>query len=239
SAFMLPTFRSWMSNDQLITTAALVFAAGISVTALVHHQLVALLALCFCGAAWITVMTSAQLAAQTALPNWVRSRGIAIFQTFFMGSLAIGPIVWGGIAEMTDLPSAMLIAAAGLVIAGLFTRRWPVSGNDLMDHTPSKHWQPPAPKLEVQALQGPVMVTIRYEVGAQQKAEFLLQLQQLGKSRQRDGATFWEMFEDATRPGSYLETYVIPTWLDHLRQHERISRQDAQVQAAIKALLQP
>jgi MFS family permease len=239
SAFLLPTLRKHMSNDQLITRAALVFALGIGITATVHVPVLAMLALCLCGAAWITVMTCAQVAAQTALPNWVRSRGLAIFQTFFMGSLAVGPVVWGGVAEFTDLPTSMLTACVGLVVAALFTRRWPVSGNDHLDHTPAKHWQLPQPLIPVALQQGPVMVTIRYELDAAQLPAFLQQMQQLGRSRQRDGATFWEIFADATKPGSYLETYVVPSWLDHLRQHERISRQDAQVQTTIKTLLQP
>jgi hypothetical protein len=158
---------------------------------------------------------------------------------FFMGSLAIGPVVWGGVAELTDLPTSMLIASAGLVLAGLFTRRWPVSGNDHLDHTPSQHWQPPQPKLTIAPHQGPVMVSIRYAVPEPQVADFLREMQQLGKSRQRDGATFWEIFMDTTAPGFYVETYVVPSWLDHLRQHERISRQDALIQTRIKALLQP
>jgi MFS family permease len=239
SAFMLPKFRSWMNNDQLITVAGLVFAAGMSATALVHNHIVAMLCLCLCGAAWITVMTSAQLSAQTALPNWVRSRGIAVFQMFFMGSLAIGPVVWGGIAEVTDLPTAMLIASGGLALACLFTRRWPVSGNDQLDHTPSKHWRTPEPKLAIEPHQGPVMVTVRYEVADDNVKKFLHEMHRLGKSRQRDGAVSWYIFADATQPGSYVETFVINTWLDHLRQHERISKQDAEIQYRIRALLQP
>lgn len=239
SAFLLPTLRRFMNNDQLITRAGLVFAVGIGLTATVHNHALAMLALCACGAAWIIVMTGAQLSAQTALPNWVKSRGIAIFQTFFMGSLAIGPVVWGSVAEVTDLPASMLIAAGCLVVSSLFTRRWPVSGNDALDHTPSKHWQKPAPKLAIAPHQGPVMIAIRYEPQPEKLGEFLHEVHLLGKARQRDGAHFWEIFEDATNPGSFMETYVVDTWLDHLRQHERISRQDAQIQARIKALLQP
>lgn len=239
SAFLLPTLRRYMTNDQLITRAGLVFAAGISTTATVHNHAVAMLALCVCGAAWITVMTGAQMSAQTALPNWVKSRGIAIFQTFFMGSLAIGPVVWGSIAEITSLTFSIVIASVGLFIASLFTRRWPVSGNDHLDHTPSKHWETPQPKLVIAPHQGPVMITIRYKPEPAQLPQFLFEIHLLGKARQRDGATFWEIFEDATNPGLYLETYVVNTWLDHLRQHERISKQDALVQARIKALLQP
>jgi hypothetical protein len=184
-------------------------------------------------------MASAQMSAQTALPNWIRSRGIAVFLTFFMGSLGIGPIVWGSIAEVSDLPTAMLIAACGLVIATLYTRRWPLSGNDKMDHRPSGHWRKPEPVLEIQHEQGPVMVNVRYEVSAQQLPDFLREMQTLSKVRRRDGATFWEIFEDSARPGSYLEVYLVNSWLDHLRQHERISRQDAQVQERIRNLLQP
>jgi MFS family permease len=239
NALVLPRLRRRFNNDQLITGAGLVFALGIAVTATVHAPALAMLALCVCGAAWITVMTCAQMSAQTALPNWIRSRGLAVFLTFFMGSLGIGPVVWGGIAELADLPTAMLISAAGLVLAALFTRRWPVSGNDQLDHTPSRHWRTPEPVLKVQHEQGPVMVNVRYEVPAVQLPEFLREIQLLGKARRRDGASFWQIFEDAARPGSYVEAYMVASWLDHLRQHERISRQDAQVQQRIRALLQP
>jgi hypothetical protein len=90
----------------------------------------------------------------------------------------------------------------------------------------------------VQHEQGPVMVNVRYEVPAAQLPEFLREIQLLGKARRRDGASFWQIFEDAARPGSYVEAYMVASWLDHLRQHERISRQDAQVQQRIRALLQ-
>jgi len=239
NALVLPRLRRRFNNDALITGAGLVFAVGIALTATVHVHALAMLALCVCGAAWITVMTCAQMSAQTALPNWIRSRGLAVFLTFFMGSLGIGPIVWGSLAELTDLPTAMLVAATGLVLAALFTRRWPVSGNDQLDHTPSRHWHKPEPVIAVSHEQGPVMVNVRYEVAALQLPDFLREIQLLGKARRRDGASYWQIFEDAAKPGSYVEAYVVASWLDHLRQHERISRQDAQVQQRLKDLVLP
>jgi MFS family permease len=237
SAFLIPYARRRYDNDQLITYASRLFAFGMSVTALVHVHLVAMLALCLCGAAWITVMTCAQMSAQTALPNWVKSRGIAVFLTFFMGSLAVGPVVWGSLTDWTTLPTALLTASIGLLIASQITQRWPVSGNDQLDHTPSRHWRQPELKVAIMPDQGPVLVEVRYQVAPEQLAEFLREMAQLGLGRKRDGAVFWGIFEDMSAPGTYVESYAVNTWLDRLRQHERISRQDAQTQARIRALL--
>lgn len=237
SGVMQPRLRKLMDTDQLLTLAAIVFGCGISLTALVPVHTLALLTLALCGAAWITVMTCAQMAAQTALPNWVRSRGIAIFQMFFMGSLGIGPVVWGSVTQFTSIRTALLTAGLGVVVATLFTRRWPVSGNALLDHTPSGHWQPPTPQIPVQHGQGPVMITVQYQVEAGNKSAFLAAMQELGRVRRRDGATFWQVFEDANIPGLYVETWVVNTWLDHLRQHERITRHDAEIQFRIRNLV--
>ncbi len=237
SGLLQPRLRKLMNPDQLLTMAAVVFSCGIALTALVPFHALALLTLALCGAAWITVMICAQMSAQTALPAWVRSRGIAIFQMFFMGSLAIGPVVWGSVTEFTSIRTALLTAAVGVVVATLYTRRWPVSGNAQLDHTPSKHWDNPEPVLTVQHEQGPVMISVSYQVDANQKPAFLAEIQLLGRARRRDGATFWQIFEDSGNPGVFVETYVVNTWLDHLRQHERITKHDAQVQTRIKTLL--
>jgi MFS family permease len=237
SAFTIPYLRRHFDNDQLITYASRLFAFGMSLTALVHVPIIAMFALCLCGAAWIIVMTAAQMSAQTALPNWVKSRGIAVFLTFFMGSLGIGPVVWGSLTDWTTLPTALLTASTGLLIASQITQRWPVSGNDQLDHTPSQHWRKPELKVDVMPEQGPVLVEVRYQVAPEHLREFRREIELLGLGRKRDGAVFWGLFEDLNAPGTYVESYVVNTWLDRLRQHERISRQDAQTQARIRALL--
>ena len=154
-----------------------------------------------------------------------------------MGSLAIGPALWGGLAQATTIPTAIYTASICLMIAAFFTRRWPVSGNEKLDHDPSRHWQQPEPVVEILPHQGPVMICIRYQVQADTRQEFLLAMEQLGKARRRDGASDWHVMEDIRTPGVFQEFYRVDTWLDHLRQHERISKQDAAVQAAIREFL--
>lgn len=237
SALIMPKLRKRLSNDQLITYASFVFAIGMSLTATVHILPLALLSLGICGSAWITVMTCSQVSAQMALPSWIKSRGLAVFLTFFMGSLAIGPYLWGNIAAFSNLPTAMITASIGVALAALLTRRWPVSGNNKLDHNPSGHWKTPEPLHEIQPAQGPIMVTIRYEIEDRSIAEYLELMEILGHARRRDGAYAWDLMQDTTHQGTYVEFYMVKTWLDHLRQHERISKQDALTQKQIRALL--
>ncbi len=237
SALLLPRMRARWSNDQLITLASVVYGLAMIATATVHVVPLALITLGVCGAAWITVMTCAQVSAQTALPNWVKSRGISLFLTFFMGSMAIGPFVWGSIANVTDLSTSMILASLGVIAAAVVTRRWPVSGNDKLDHTPSRHWRLPEPKIPLNPKQGPVMVCIRYQVSPRVLPEFLDLMQALGKARQRDGALDWHLMQDTQDENCYQEFFMVQSWLDRLRQHERISQQDAHLQLRIRALL--
>jgi hypothetical protein len=56
------------------------------------------------GAAWITVANSLTVAAQMALPDWVRARGMSIYQMALMGSTAVGAALWGQVATWTSIP---------------------------------------------------------------------------------------------------------------------------------------
>jgi hypothetical protein len=53
--------------------------------------------------------------------------------------------------------------------------------------------------------------------------------------RRRDGAFSWGLFEDTARPGCWLETFEVETWVEHLRQHERITHADREVQERVNA----
>lgn len=44
--------------------------------------------------------------------------------------------------------------------------------------------------------------------------------------RQRDGAIFWSLFLDAARPARFVEYFIIETWIEHMRQHGRVTLDD-------------
>jgi hypothetical protein len=45
-------------------------------------------------------------------------------------------------------------------------------------------------------------------------------------SRRRTGATSWRAWRDAADPARVLEQFVVASWTEHLRQHERVSKRD-------------
>jgi quinol monooxygenase YgiN len=73
---------------------------------------------------------------------------------------------------------------------------------------------------------GPVMVTVEYRVDAERLQEFTQIMHQLRRIRRRDGAFMWELFSDIERPDIVVECFMIESWLEHLRQHERATVAD-------------
>jgi hypothetical protein len=101
---------------------------------------------------------------------------------------------------------------------------------------PSGHWPQPVHVDEIATDRGPVLVTVEYQIALERRDDFLQRMQQLGRSRRRDGAFQWGVVEDTSQPGIYLEYFLTASWLEHLRQHERVTQDDRQLQEEIGAL---
>lgn len=236
-ALVLPGFRAKYSADQLVTSASMLYAIALFSVASVHNLLLGVMAMALSGVAWITIMSTIQTAAQMALPNWVRSRGLAVFMMVFMGSLAGGSILWGKLAELAGLSVSLICAAIGTALAAILSRRWAISGIDNVDLNPSMHWQLPEIRAQVTHDRGPVMIVIHYQVEPGKESEFLRTIRRLGKSRRRDGAYAWDTLEDAVVPGHYIEYFMFNSWLEHLRLHERVTNDDRRLQEQLRTLL--
>lgn len=236
-AFVLPRLREKMSRDRLVAWATVVYASAMVAMATFHQLIFLCLAMTVSGIAWISVLASLQVAAQMALPNWVRSRGLAVFMALIMGSMALGSLLWGKVAEMTSISEALMIAAGGAVVAIAFTWRWRIGGIEKINLTPSMHWPSPMVHDAVTHDRGPVFVTIQYKVRSDKVGDFLNIIRELGKRRRRDGAFSWGVFEHTENPNQFIEFFSIESWLEHLRQHERVTEADRVLQAQLRALL--
>jgi len=238
-AFALPRLRQRLSRDVLVAIGSVLYA--LSLVALANSQHLYLLCgvMAASGFAWITVLSSLQVAAQMALPNWVRSRGLALFMMTFMGSMAFGSLTWGKIAEHSSMAVALEIAAAGLILAVALTWRWRISSIGDKDLSPSMHWPSLAGYTAISNDRGPVLVTVQYQVMPDRHAPFLELMQSVGKARKRDGSYAWGIFEDTDQPGHFIETFNVESWLEHRRQHVRVTDDDRALQAQVRELLQP
>lgn len=232
-ALALPVLRKKISSDHLVVGGTAVTAAIMAALALAPRVEVALVAFLCAGGAWIAVLSSLNVSAQTALPNWVRARGLSVYLMVFFGSMALGSVIWGQTATYTGLQTALLIAAGGAVAAILVTRRWGVQSGGL-DLAPSMHWPAPAVADAIAPDRGPVMITVEYRIDQAQAAAFVARLTELSHSRRRDGAFAWGVFEDAEKPGRYLEYFLVESWAEHLRQHERVTVADRDLQEGVQ-----
>jgi quinol monooxygenase YgiN len=66
-------------------------------------------------------------------------------------------------------------------------------------------------------------VTVEYRVSPQDREAFLLALEKVGSERRRDGAYRWDVYEDTAEQGRFVETFVVSSWIEHLRQRERVT----------------
>ena len=136
-------------------------------------------------------------------------------------------------ATHAGIPVALLGSAAGAVLAAVAVRGFSLGDREAPDLSPSFHWPHPQAAGDLDGERGPVLVTVEYEIALAQREAFLDAMQQLGTIRRRDGAFSWGVFEDITVPGRYIELFQQDSWLDHLRQHARVTREDQRVQEII------
>jgi MFS family permease len=228
AATQLPRARGRFNRDQLAFAGTVTQALCTVVVAFASHEVIAAVAMVFAGAAWILVANSVTIAAQLALPDWVRARGMAIYQMSIMGGTALGAFIWGKLADLTSVPVSLAVCGATLLIGLGLTHRRTLEGAE--DLTPTHPWQEPVPVKEIALDDGPVMITLEYLIDPKKGPEFEILMAESRSARLRQGAVSWGLFEDVQLPGRYVEYFACSTWADYLRRFDRFTAQDERLQ---------
>jgi MFS family permease len=239
-AFALGQVRDRLSTNGLLTAAGVLYAAALAVIVLTLSVPAALAMLVLAGVAWMAMTSTLAAELQLFLPVWVRARALAVFMLTFTGSMTVGALVWGIVAEAFGLQPAYLTAAIVLlagVVAGVFLRV-PETGH--LDRAPAIYWPEPRLAFDPEPDSGPVVVTVEYTVTPQREAAFLDAMDRLRQSRRRTGATRWELYRDGDRPDRFIEIFSVASWQEHLHQHEgRLTAADKEVEEAALAFSDP
>lgn len=227
---VLPALRARVGPQRVTTLAALGYAAALIVLGALPALPAAAAALVVAGAGWLALLTTLNAAAQLVLPAWVRARGLSAYLLVLFGGLALGSAAWGAGAERIGVPRTFELAGAAVALSRLFVWRLRLPEGEAPDLSPAPRWPDPQLGAAVAAERGPVLVTVEYEIDPADAARFAAAMRALGDVRLRDGALRWGLWGDAARPGRYLESFVVESWLEHLRQHERITAADRELQ---------
>lgn len=230
STILLPRLREKLNCDQLIVIGAMGFAITAFILSLSNNFYFAGGGMVLGGMSWTLVLATLTTLVQQVVSSWVRARALAIFLAVFFGGMAAGSILWGWIASHFTISIALFVSALGLMIANFLTYLFTSGQRLILDLTPSNHLPLPHTTENPRYEQGPVMVTIEYSVPSQKIESFSLAMEDLRHIRIRDGAFFWTLFQDIENRKRFVECFMIESWLEHLRQHERASISDRDVQ---------
>ena len=235
-ALVMPAIKSRLGPNGTVAAGTSGIAVVLASFALVPNNAAAMVSSAAAGMCWIAVLSSFQVSAQTALPNWVRARGLSMFLTVFFGSMAAGSLLWGKIATVTSIETSLLLAALGAVLFIPLTWAAKLNQGDRMDLAPSIHW--PAPIVSETPVRqgGSVMIQVTYEVAEIDRAKFIELMHEFAASRRRNGGYGWSLMQDGENRNVLVETWQEPSWLDHLRHHERVTGADQRIQEEILAL---
>jgi MFS family permease len=222
-------------TETRLRAATFLFAGGATALAFAPALPAACLAAMACGAAWLILLSSFNSSAQLVVPAWVRARALSVYLLVFAGCMAVGSWTWGLVAARLGVRAALVLPALAACAALAPLSRWRIQTGEGLDLSPSRHWPVPHVPAPVEEERGPVLVTVEYRIDPARAAGFAAVMEKVGRARRRTGAMQWRLFEDVQEPGRYFESFLVESWAEHLRQHERITVLDRSLEEAAHA----
>jgi predicted MFS family arabinose efflux permease len=128
---LLPRWRARFSPDRIARTGSFASALLLAAIGGCHALWSTIPVLLAAGVAWVAVVATVNVAAQVALPAWVRARGLSIFMIVFNGMMALGSAAWGVVAGLIGIPWTFVLSALCLLAFDLMTMRWRIPGDDI------------------------------------------------------------------------------------------------------------
>ncbi len=237
--FFVPILRKMLGAGGLIAVGSLVMAGVLATLGYVRNPYLVFPLMLPIGFAWLAVLSTLNSCAQSAVPNWVWARALAVYLIIFFGGMAIGAPLWGTVASFVGTAASFPIAGAVLTVLSLIGLRISLPPISPEFHRKSNHWEQLTP-ISRDIDQGRnAVVQITYLVPPDSVANFLSKSDDLRESRLSSGAIRWEMMRHTHDDERFVELFTVASWEAHQRQHERVSQHDHEIQKEIQDCLRP
>ncbi|MEE3198309.1 MAG: MFS transporter [Pseudomonadota bacterium] len=231
----LPRFRTQFSSDTILMAGTIIGALALLGLAYIRSTVLLVPIMFVAGGSWISGVSTLQVSTQLSLPAWIRARGISIFMLSFLGSMALGAASWGLLASATSTTMALSVAVVFGLLLGLAASRWKLSDYAEIDYSTAQPSDEPTSSLSLTSHDGPVMLNVEYLIDPADRKAFEEAMRDVRRMRLRNGAVAWGLFQDADNEHRFIETFIDPTWLTHLRQQERVTVEDMEFKQVAEA----
>jgi MFS family permease len=236
AALIIPRLRLRFGPDAIVAAGTSLLAVALvgvgQVTSVAPFAVVLFVG----GFGQLLAFTSIFAIAQAVLPAWVRGRGLAIAMLVVQGVTAAMAALWGSLAGSQGPSLAMTVAGVGLLISSVLVAPLRLRGRAEIDLTPIT-WGELHTSLHLHDDQGPVLIDITWVVDPADVAEFTAAMAVVRRQRRRDGAVTWGLYEDVDRPGHLIESFLVASWAEHERQHDRPTAADQVAQEPARQFL--
>jgi Transmembrane secretion effector len=153
------------------------------------------------------------------LPRWVRARGLAVYLLVATGSQAIGSYAWGAVATRAGLHAALVGSAVVLGVVALGILALPLLPcTGILSVDISTAWPSPTLVFEPRPQDGPVPVTVRYQVPPENLYDFTEAMRTVRRSRLRTGGHSRRLYHSVGQPDTFLERFTVASWTEFERQ---------------------
>lgn len=231
AAFTVGHLGRYASSNVLLSVSGIGYGIAFALTMVVPGLLAAVPLLVVLGYTWTVTVATLNAELQLFLPGWVRARAVAVYMMTFTAAQALASPVWGLIAQHISLAAAVWSSAALVVVGGAIGFAWHFPESAGLDRAPVAFWGEAQVIDEPLPDAGPVQVLIEYVVPAERYAEWRAAMDGMRRSRLRSGAIRWELYRVGERADTYVEIFTVPSWAEHLHQHQiRLTAEDQAIE---------
>ena len=237
---ILPRLRPKASVESLITGSIALLAIVTFTMGYVRDFAILCLVMGLGGAAYITILSKFYTIGVKSAPKWIGARVLAVYLLILNGGLVVGSIIWGTVANTCGIPDTLLVASLTLGATIIVKKRYSSTLLEDLDFTPaSDHWSlPPQSLVDPSQNDSQALITIEYnKIDPKLSDEFEQSVRELGRILKSEGMAYWELFQDPSDIGHYIEIRIADTWTDHMRQHEYVTKNVQFMENKIRALI--